>query len=332
MRTNIEKHIYLPYEVKERITKNAQKVDIHALLKPIDLIDRIKNFADEISHNYINFNLEETLPEIVILHNFPIDFPLPNTPMDHNIDYKQLKFCLYSLLLTAKIFKLFPLTYHGENDDCLYRSVAPLEYAKDDNQSAHGGSRYFPVHMDLPDRPLLGDEVKRIAPAPDYSIFSCIRNPNNIPTDIYILDDILKTLDSSLVDILCSKRFKITTPSSFDVSSRKKEPCVYPLVKKYNEKFICRYDELNCFAVDSEAEHALNLFKSKIDQANPIRISINPGEIMLFSNQKTVHSRASFSPNYDGTDRWLIRLYGIVNSSQKLLKNCLYRNKKHVVV
>jgi len=45
----------------------------------------------------------------------------------------------------------------------------------------------------------------------------------------------------------------------------------------------------------------------KID-ARLIDVALEPGQILIIDNYRTVHGRRSFMPRYDGTDRWLKKI------------------------
>jgi L-asparagine oxygenase len=37
-------------------------------------------------------------------------------------------------------------------------------------------------------------------------------------------------------------------------------------------------------------------------------VRLQPGEILIVDNRRTVHGRDPFTPSYDGNDRWMVRL------------------------
>lgn len=39
------------------------------------------------------------------------------------------------------------------------------------------------------------------------------------------------------------------------------------------------------------------------------KVFLRPGEMLLINNRKGAHARTAFPARYDGTDRWLQRLY-----------------------
>ena len=57
-------------------------------------------------------------------------------------------------------------------------------------------------------------------------------------------------------------------------------------------------------------------------------IFLNPGELIIIDNRRSVHGRISFKPYYDGYDRWLKRSY--VTRDLKTAE-ILFSNKKRII-
>ena len=59
--------------------------------------------------------------------------------------------------------------------------------------------------------------------------------------------------------------------------------------------------------LSTEAEDALNALIDAIEHSL-YDVNLKAGELAIFDNYKVVHGRRSFSPRYDGTDRWYKRI------------------------
>ena len=57
------------------------------------------------------------------------------------------------------------------------------------------------------------------------------------------------------------------------------------------------------------AKAALDRLEAAIER-KCTSVKLVPGDVLLLDNRRTVHSRSSFSPAYDGKDRWLQRVWG----------------------
>ena len=44
-------------------------------------------------------------------------------------------------------------------------------------------------------------------------------------------------------------------------------------------------------------------------EAAAVGVRLRPGDVLLLDNRRTVHSRSSFEPRFDGNDRWLQRVW-----------------------
>ncbi len=40
-------------------------------------------------------------------------------------------------------------------------------------------------------------------------------------------------------------------------------------------------------------------------------VPLEPGDAVTFLNQRTMHTRNAFEPRFDGTDRWLLRIFAM---------------------
>jgi hypothetical protein len=61
---------------------------------------------------------------------------------------------------------------------------------------------------------------------------------------------------------------------------------------------------------DSEASEAIEMLKVVLRDADPVRVHLVDGMMLLFNNQKVVHSRTPYKQlKFDGTDRVVFRSY-----------------------
>lgn len=40
-------------------------------------------------------------------------------------------------------------------------------------------------------------------------------------------------------------------------------------------------------------------------------VVLGPGDVLMIDNARTVHGRSAFIPRYDGSDRWLARMFSL---------------------
>jgi clavaminate synthase len=58
----------------------------------------------------------------------------------------------------------------------------------------------------------------------------------------------------------------------------------------------------------SAAHEALEAFMAAIEDTQEI-LYLRPGDVLVFDNHRTSHSRTRYEPRFDGKDRWLTRLF-----------------------
>jgi L-asparagine oxygenase len=70
------------------------------------------------------------------------------------------------------------------------------------------------------------------------------------------------------------------------------------------------FDQDLMSGIDEEAtkikEKIINIYYENRNSHN-----LKPGEIILIDNLRAVHGRSSFSPRYDGYDRFLVRCFAV---------------------
>lgn len=134
----------------------------------------------------------------------------------------------------------------------------------------------------------------------------------NVFTSILLLDDVLKRLSDNDIETLTKPNFIIKRPDSFESN----EPFVYdlPLLCEVNGKFYSRFDYHNVTSNDKNSLEVLEkLRKITLDENLWKKLCLRPGQMVIFNNQRTLHTRNKFTPTFDGNDRWLLRLFGVLN-------------------
>ncbi len=68
------------------------------------------------------------------------------------------------------------------------------------------------------------------------------------------------------------------------------------------------YDSTAMRGMNAEAQAALNNF-TKLVQKGKVTIALQSGQIAIIDNWQTAHGRTEFTARYDGTDRWIKRVF-----------------------
>lgn len=134
--------------------------------------------------------------------------------------------------------------------------------------------------------------------SPDFVILYCVRNDPEAVNLVVDLDTLIEHLPSETVDWLMKPLFKHLV---------RQEPELYetkPILYKEEQHIIVKYDEDNTFAVNKKAKLAMDCLNGKLRDL-AFTIENFPNSLIVLNNKRCLHARSSFSPKYDGKDRWI---------------------------
>lgn len=247
----------------------------------------------------------------LVIRGFPIDSTLPPTPengftTDDNLVLKPLGF----MLGIFENMSVFPVGYAGENRDKFIRHVVPSKDALSE-VSSHGSLKALNPHIDNTHLPIGNESCESDCPAPNYIIWLGLRCDIKVPTTVILLEDILSVLPADIINSLSKPIFDVYRPPSFGLGAVKHR--LAPLLVPDSKGILCTR---HGFAkpTDPESNYALQSFSLVAE--TPVlahHVLLPPGDVLIINNQKTLHARDIFFPRYDGTDRWLLRFYGVKN-------------------
>lgn len=170
----------------------------------------------------------------------------------------------------------------------------------------------------------------------DYLGLMCMRNPNRGPTTV-AYSKVAHQLEQGHLKILFEPRFTIRPDESHleknkslllnhekqNHDTQRHEQLLeraYQKIHKMNSQPepigvlfgdpndpYMRLDPYFMKALDAEAQTALNALCEQIDEAIK-EVVLEPGDVCLIDNYRSVHGRKPFKANYNGNDRWLKRI------------------------
>jgi L-asparagine oxygenase len=65
-------------------------------------------------------------------------------------------------------------------------------------------------------------------------------------------------------------------------------------------------------AIRRDAQWALDTLREALTKVG-IGFRINPGDLLIMDNRLVAHARTYFQPQYDGKDRWLQRIFTVMD-------------------
>ncbi|SMN11979.1 putative oxygenase [uncultured Candidatus Thioglobus sp.] len=215
--------------------------------------------------------------------------------------------------------KIMPISYIGENFGKAIRHVVPK--INRDKQIGSHGSLEFNFHVDNPDLSLISENSKR-SPCLEFLALYCLRGDPKTTTELVNLKDVIQFMSDDEVKIALSNQFDIKRPDSFEGDNS----CVksVPLFIKFKGKYYSRYDFHNIQSTNKASQKILNKISEIFTyRLKPIKIVFEAGDFLIFKNQETMHKRSQFKPNYNGNERWLMRLFGMGDTPKNHLHNQL---------
>jgi L-asparagine oxygenase len=178
--------------------------------------------------------------------------------------------------------------------------------------SGHGSTAHLVFHTDDAFHP---DSC-------DYLMLLGIRNHERVPTFVASVRD-AKLTDKELA-VLCAPRYFIVPddehirqlelrfpgdPMLARAIEMRDAPRPVPVLFGSPAHPYLRLDGpfMHCAEGDTEAAEALASLHAELDRVQHA-ISVDAGTLLILDNHMAAHGRQSFTPRYDGTDRWLRKL------------------------
>jgi hypothetical protein len=251
-------------------------------------------------------------PILVIRKATPIE-RLPDTPATGFVDDTLLARYDTVLLGLCGLLGIEPIAYAFENEGRLARNVVPNP-ACIDAESSWGFGKALSWHQDNNFQPfeLSGSHSFRIPPMPRFLVFLGLRNLERVATRLLPTACVLSRLSEADRVALSASAFSIAPPESARVHAPFRKGGV-ALLARHGEDIISRFDASDgVIGHTPGAREALVKLRVAIDAAtdDAVDVLLQPGDVLIFDNYRTLHRRDSFTPHSAAEGRWLRRLYG----------------------
>lgn len=266
----------------------------------------------KLRENLIQLRFESSTPYCVISGFSINDLTIGNTPISNQSDDKH-DISREDILLTMLASQLgIPFSFATQQKGRLVQTIVPVK-DKEYSQLGVGSREELVWHTED------GFHPNR----PDFILLMCMRNHDKVPTTV---GELPNNLSVEEIELLFSENFYLL-PDPDHASHLKnwktdEQRIAFEQMRKYVEspqsqsilygsrsKPFMRLDP-KFTSIASDQHPSVTAYHKLITTMDEQlkNIALKPGEILIIDNHRAVHGRRSFTPKYDGTDRWLKKI------------------------
>lgn len=216
--------------------------------------------------------------------------PTPNVP--NSVEHAATVPAALAMLLGQQLGEV--IAYREEKGGALVQNVVPVPSLA--ASQSNGGSVPLELHTENAFHPN----------RPDYVGLLCLRPAQHrVGTRVAAIRRAYPLLDEADRTVLREPRFATDAPPSFTSAD-----CSGPLPLlsgNPDDPDIC-VDFHATSSLDPGAARAMARLREALDEVG-CELALEPGDMVFLDNRLVVHGRIAFTPRYDGTDRWLHRVF-----------------------
>jgi L-asparagine oxygenase len=242
-------------------------------------------------------------PGALHIRGLPTDYPMSPTPAKGGRANDKPSFISESCLISIASIIGDVFSYATEKNGELIHNVCPVR-SGEKTQSNESSKVNLDLHI----------ENAYFENRPDYLALYCLRQDHEKRAKTYLADVrvALQKLSPETIAELRKPVFLVPSPDSHHkAQGGPKWSRPRPLIEGdsfESPTMLFRFPGMK--ALDHRGEEALLRFAEAINDPEIVfSIALQPGEMLLLNNRKVAHGRTYFEARYDGTDRWLQRVY-----------------------
>jgi L-asparagine oxygenase len=280
----------------------------HPVWTPIEYADEIRVEAERLPVGLRQFLVSSRAVEdaVIAVANLPVDENLVPTPPGWQVAEKESAAIREELvlLLIASILG-DPFAWSNQQNGRLVHDVCPAR-GQENSLTSASSQQQLTLHTEDVFHSCRGD----------YVALMCLRNPDQVGTTVATVDSV--EFSEPLREVLHQDRFRFFPDDSHDAVPQHSAENPSALEERPHEVASVLFgpqespylridaDFTSPVPGDEEAERAMNEAAERLS-ATAERVVLSPGEAAFIDNYRVIHGRDTFTPRYDGTDRWLKR-------------------------
>lgn len=225
------------------------------------------------------------------------DIPPTPTKQGFNLSLSKPR----KILLDAASNYGFPISFTQEQNGALVQNVYPVKNTET-QQISSSSKVVLGLHT----------ETAFHRYKPTVVLLLCLRGDSKAVTTYADIDEIVKHLSPELLSTLTKPWFTTTIDESFRTNGEDDMEIVCSILKENQDtsKYEICYDDALMKGLNEQATNALSELKQAIDKSIQ-EITLNTGDLLIMDNTRVIHGRLPFQARYDGSDRWLQRVFAI---------------------
>jgi hypothetical protein len=244
---------------------------------------------------------------VIVVRGLPASPAAPATPYDGVVDPAASGQAIINLHAVAGCLGLHPVAYAREAASTLH-AVCPLSKARGE-VSSHGFDSALPPHTDYADRPI-DEPVRDQSPAAAALVFAVERAEPETPMQCIPLHRLLSGLSPQEIAAGQLEEFLVRAPAIFGGGQPSRVRRLF--LPDAGSGLRCRLNLGTMSGLTARASRLLHKIRDILaDVAMTETIQVQRGDIVIMDNQRTLHRRGSFTPRWDGADRYFIRMSAV---------------------
>lgn len=229
------------------------------------------------------------------------------------------------------------VSYGTENEGGLFVNLVAIPGQGAVAEKSRKGLR---GHTDGVSFPFTGEddpEDARIAPSPDLVTLMGLRNPEDVPTKVISVVDVLAHLTPDDVEELKKPQYSIRSQKTFvqgmkRVLGKEHVAVDVPILKDDGVITRIRYSHSTVIpsVTGGAAERASDNLEAACDSV-AVPVVVRPGDVLIINNRLSLHGRGTIGDKLGPKSRWLLRTYGLDTTTLPAHKRRLGDNPPNVL-
>jgi L-asparagine oxygenase len=257
------------------------------LLPPV-LHDALVDFADAAPQS-----------GALVLRGVPVG-TLPHTPESPTSPTQKDLISEFVLLTVARRLGQ-PVGYQPEHGGDLVQNLVPTKANAHRQVSTSSG-------VDL----MFHTEAAFHPHRPKFLLLLCLRGDANAITTLSSIFEVLPLLPERVVETLFQPRFRTAVDESYLHGRSNVLGAPMPVLSGDRQRPTMVFDADLMVGIDDEADAAIRALSAIVEQHHT-GIALEAGDLLVVDNDVAVHGRSSYTPRWDGYDRWIQRSMAVTD-------------------